>query len=197
MLVTITGLLLAGTLIGLIATGVDQRVEGLRQGRSIVAESGHYVVLGWSPRLRVVIDQLTKVDPSSVVVVLTDRDAAETDYDLRSDLDHGLGRRLIIRSGDPRLLSSLELTNIDEARSIIVLAPIGGGEADVVTTVLTLGRVVGFDHMPIIAEVSSDLMREKLLRVTGPNLHPVVVAESASRSAALGLRQPRSEEPHV
>jgi hypothetical protein len=50
LIVTLTGLLIAGTLIGLIAAGVEQRVERLRQGRSIVVESGHYVVLGWSER---------------------------------------------------------------------------------------------------------------------------------------------------
>ena len=77
--VTMTGVLIAGTLIGLIAAGVEQRVERLRRGRSIVVESGHYVVLGWSDRLRVVIDQLTKADPGAVVVVLAGRDAPDMD----------------------------------------------------------------------------------------------------------------------
>lgn len=77
LVVTLTGLLIAGTLIGLIAAGVEQRVEGLRRGRSIVVEDGHYVVLGWSRRLRVVIDQLTKADPGAVVVVLTNADASD------------------------------------------------------------------------------------------------------------------------
>ncbi len=187
--VTMTGVLIAGTLIGLIAAGVEQRVEQLRRGRSIVVESGHYVVLGWSDRVRVVIDQLTKADPRAVVVVLADRDAPDMDDDLRPDLDPSLGQRLIFRSGDPRLRSSVALTNVEEARAVIVLAPEAGGEADVVTTVLTLGRAIGFDGAPIVVEVSSDRVTEKLLRVTGPSLHPVNVAESSSRSAALVLRQ--------
>ena len=103
LVVTITGLLIAGTLIGLIASGVEQRVEGMRRGRSIVAEANHYVVLGWSSRLRVVIDQLTKSDQHSVVVVLADRDASEMNDELRADLDPTLGQRLVFRSGDPQL----------------------------------------------------------------------------------------------
>ena len=182
-------MLIAGTLIGLIASGVEQRVEGLRRGRSIVVETDHYVVLGWSSRSRVVIDQLTKSDRHSVVIVLADRDAPEMDDEFRPDLDTTLGHRLIFRSGDPQLPSSLELANIDDARAIIVLPPDRDGDADVVTVVLTIGQLIGFEHTPIVVEVSSDLMRDKLLRVAGPNLHPVVVAEAASRATALVLRQ--------
>lgn len=46
LLVTIFGILIAGTLIGLIANGVEQRVEEMRRGRSTVVETGHAVILG-------------------------------------------------------------------------------------------------------------------------------------------------------
>ncbi len=189
LIVTITGLLIAGTLIGLIASGVEQRVEALRRGRSLVVESGHFVVLGRSPRLRIIIDQLTKADPKTVVVVLADHDAPEMDQDVRADLDPSLGQRLIFRSGDPQLESSLEITNVDEARAVIVLADADDIESDVVTTALNVGRVIGFERTPIVVEVPDAQTREKLLLVTGPNLHPVVAAESVSRVAALVLRQ--------
>ncbi len=190
LIVTLTGLLIAGTLIGLIAAGVERRVERLRQGRSIVVESDHYVVLGWSERLRVVIDQLTVAEPNASVVVLADRDASWMDEDLRPGLDSALGRRLVIRSGDPRLPSGLELTNLEEARSIVVLADDAwGGGTSVVTTVLTVGRRTGFDGVPIVVEVPDDTTREKLRRATGPSVRTVVVAEAASRLATLVGRQ--------
>ncbi len=190
LIVTITGLLIAGTLIGLIASGVEQRVDSLRRGRSLVVESGHFVVLGSSPRLRIIIDQLTKSDRTTVVVVLADHDAAEMDQDVRADLDPSLGQRLIFRSGDPQLVSSLEIANVYEARAVIVLADDNDTESDVVTTALNVGRVIGFEHTPIVVEVPDAQTRDKLLLVTGPNLHPVVVSESVSRVASLVLRQP-------
>ncbi|MDH3755325.1 MAG: hypothetical protein OEU32_15760, partial [Acidimicrobiia bacterium] len=190
LIVTLTGLLIAGTLIGLIAAGVEQRVEQLREGRSVVVESDHYVVLGWSGRLQVVIDQLTTADPKATVVVLADRHASTMDDDLRRGLDRPLGHRLVIRSGDPRLPSGLGLTNLDEARAIVVLADDdGGGGIEVVTTVLMVGRRVGFDSVPIVVEVPDDTTREKLRLATGPSVRPVIVAESASRLAALVSRQ--------
>ncbi len=45
------------------------------------------------------------------------------------------------------------------------------------TVVLALGQMIGFEHTPIVVEVPSGLMRDKLLQVAGPNLHPVIVAE--------------------
>lgn len=195
LIVTLTGLLLAGTLIGLIAAGVERRVERLRQGRSIVVESDHYVVLGWSERLRVVINQLTAPDSNVSVVVLADRDASAMDDDLRPALDRALGRRLVVRSGDPRLQSGLVLTNLGEARAVIVLADDtwGAGTA-VVTTVLMVGRQVGFDGLPIVVEVSDDVTREKLQQATGPSVRTVIVAEAASRLATLVGRQPGLSE---
>ncbi len=46
LLVTLFGILVAGTLIGLIASAVEQRVEEMQRGRSIVVESDHVVILG-------------------------------------------------------------------------------------------------------------------------------------------------------
>ena len=39
LLVTVVGILIVGTLIGVISSGVEQRVEGLRRGRSAVVET--------------------------------------------------------------------------------------------------------------------------------------------------------------
>src|SRR6266508_1092262 len=51
LLVTLAGIFIAGSLIGLISSSVDQRVDALRRGRSNVLEHGHTLILGWSPRV--------------------------------------------------------------------------------------------------------------------------------------------------
>ena len=55
----------AGSLIGLISNAVDQQIEKLRMGRSNVLESGHTLVLGWSPRLPVILSELVIAAVSS------------------------------------------------------------------------------------------------------------------------------------
>ncbi|MDP9486755.1 MAG: potassium transporter TrkA, partial [Actinomycetota bacterium] len=47
--VTLGGILVFSTLIGIIFTGIDNKLDELRKGRSFVVETGHTVVYGWSP----------------------------------------------------------------------------------------------------------------------------------------------------
>ena len=51
LVLTLIGIFLAGSLIGLIASAVDQRIEDLRKGRSAVLEHHHTLILGWSERV--------------------------------------------------------------------------------------------------------------------------------------------------
>lgn len=51
-IVTIVGIIFGGSLIGLIASGVDQRVEELNRGRGAVIKTGHSLILGWSAAVR-------------------------------------------------------------------------------------------------------------------------------------------------
>ena len=47
LLVTFGGLLIFSALIGVISTGLDSRIQDLREGRSLVIEEGHTLILGW------------------------------------------------------------------------------------------------------------------------------------------------------
>ena len=51
LLITLCGIFIAGSLIGLIASGLDQRIDELRRGRSDVIEADHSLILGWSSRV--------------------------------------------------------------------------------------------------------------------------------------------------
>src|SRR3954447_10902502 len=46
--ITIGGLFVVSALIGVIATGLDNKIQELRKGRSFVIESDHTLILGWS-----------------------------------------------------------------------------------------------------------------------------------------------------
>ena len=58
LLVTLLGVLIGGSLIGLIVATVDSKVEQLRRGRSAVVEHGHTLILGWSPRVFTLISEI-------------------------------------------------------------------------------------------------------------------------------------------
>jgi len=48
--VTLGGVFIVSTLIGVLTSGIEGKVEELRKGRSRVIEEGHTLILGWSPR---------------------------------------------------------------------------------------------------------------------------------------------------
>jgi voltage-gated potassium channel Kch len=146
LLVTFFGILIAGTLIGLIATGIEQRVEAMQRGRSSVVESGHIVILGASPRLPVVVEQVAFANRKGrpiTTVVLANREPAELQAEVRAAVPESHGGRLVFRRGDPTRVTDLAIAGIRDARAIIVLADDdGAGDAGVVKAVLATGAAL-------------------------------------------------------
>ena len=195
LLITIVGLLVAGTLIGVIANGIEQRVDQMRRGRSRVVESGHVVILGASARLPVVVQQLAlanRVRHRDAIVLLAEDDPAELEEYVRSVADDLYGSRLVIRSGDPARTADLALAGVDEARAIIVLADEDTrGDAGVVKAVLAAGAELGgFDGTPIVAEVSSLETGVSLVNACGSSVHPVIAMQAVGRVTGYALREP-------
>ena len=125
--VTTVGILIAGTLIGLIANGIEQRMTQMQRGRGVVVERGHTVVLGASDRLPIVIEQLVfanigRKKTESAIVVLAEREPAELSETVRTVVHDTKGSRLVFRWGDPTRPAALSAVAISEARNVIVLA---------------------------------------------------------------------------
>ncbi|MFE1381461.1 potassium transporter TrkA [Streptomyces sp. NPDC058740] len=131
--VTVGGIFLVSALIGVLTTGLNQRIHELRKGRSQIMERGHTVVLGWSDQVFTVIAELVEANQSerrSCVVVLADRDKVSMEDAIRARIPDTKSTRVICRSGNPLVRTDLELVSPDTAKSIMVL-PSAGEEKDV------------------------------------------------------------------
>lgn len=140
LLVTICGIFLAGSLIGLIATAVDHQIEQLRKGRSKVIEAGHTLVLGWSPRLPTILSELVEANANqkrSAVVVLATVPKDEMEDELRLQVPDTRTTRVVCRTGDPSRAGDLDMVGATRARAIIVLTG-EEGDAGVVKAVLAV-----------------------------------------------------------
>jgi Trk K+ transport system NAD-binding subunit len=191
LLITVFGILIAGTLIGLVATGIEQRVGELRRGRSPVVESGHVVILGASSRLPVVVEQLALAHRSrrrNAIVVLANREPDELWDDVRGYADSLHSSRLVFRWGDPTRTSDLAIANVREARAVIVLAD---DDAGAVKAVLAAGAALGgFDRIPIVVDLDDPETAEGLTLACGGAVEPLVAKRSVARIMALALREP-------
>jgi voltage-gated potassium channel Kch len=194
LVVTLAGIFIAGSLIGLIANAVDQRIELLRKGRSAVLEHRHTLILGWSDRVPAIVGELVLANESlkrAAVVVLADVDKVMMEETLRDSVGDFLTTKLVCRSGNTATFADLGLVNVQGARSIVV---IGGNDATVVKTLLALKHLGTAPAAPIVAEVNDDDFARSIRSLFGEqvvivNSDAVVAELTAQACRQRGLSQ--------
>lgn len=167
LMVTISGIFLFGTLIGTISTTMQARLERLRRGRTIVLESDHSVILGWSPWIAVLIGDLARAAGArrrTPIVVLADRDRAEMEDALRAATGDRRGPMVICRNGDPTIASELHRVSIRDARTVVAIgSDAATSDATVAATVLAVGIACdGFDRQTVVAEIDDPAAAQTL-----------------------------------
>jgi ion channel POLLUX/CASTOR len=160
LVITLAGILIASSLIGLVATGIDRKINDLRKGRSRVIEEQHTLILGWSPRLFGVIRQLVVAGQGGgrgCVVVLADRDKVEMEDEIRARAGATGKTRVRCRTGDPASPADLELVNAFAAKSIVVLGGADDGDAEAVKAVLAvMADDPELERAYVVAELSDE-----------------------------------------
>ena len=126
--ITFAGILVISTLVGALTGVIDEKMTELRKGRSRVLESGHTLILGWSPRIYTIISELVTANDNqrrASIVILGDKDKVEMEDAIRERITDTKTTRIICRSGNPMDISDLEIANPQGSRSIILLPPQG------------------------------------------------------------------------
>ena len=194
--VTLGGIVLVATLIGVINTGLEGRLAELRKGRSKVVEEGHVVVLGWSAQVFPIISELVLANANKrnqCVVVLADRDKVEMEDAIRQRLPNTRTTRVVCRTGSPLDVDELDVASPQTARSIIVLAPPDGDpDTDVIRTLLALTNAPNRRSEPysIVAEISEPRTLEVARLASRGEARLVLTGELIGRIAAQTCRMP-------
>ena len=132
-------------IIGVIVAGIEGKLYQLRRGRSQVLESDHIVILGWSTQVFPILSELLLIDDDRVpvtVVILGDKDKVEMEEEVRTRIRKNRRIRVICRQGVATDLIDLRITNLDRAKSIIILPPEQSGHPDtsIIKTLLALSN---------------------------------------------------------
>ncbi len=191
--ITIFGLLVAGTLIGIIAAGVEDRIDHMRRGRSVVIESDHVVVLGASDRLPVLLQQLVLANDGAhrgrTIVVLADLDPAEIHAAAQGAADPSGRTKIVYRSGDPTDLNDLALARLPTARAAIVLSDRRSDRAAMETVLAIAAELGGLDRLTVAVELLDETDMFRLRRAFGESVQPIVTEDAVARTVAFALRQ--------
>lgn len=192
LLVTLAGIFIAGSLIGLIATTVDQNIEELRKGRSAVLENDHTLILGWSERVPAIVRELTIAHESrknSAVVILALEEKDVMEEVLRDAIDDTRGTRIVCRRGDPSDLASLALANYQACRSVIIVDGPGGAAATVKTLLAIRAVDPELSNSHVVAEMSDPDTATSLSSLIGKRLVTVNSDDVVAELTAQACRQ--------
>ena len=124
--VTLGGIFVISTFIGTLTSGIESKLDELRRGKSMVLQSGHTLILGWSPKVFTIISELLIANENQHkphIVILAGLDKVEMDEAIATRFPSTKNTRIICRTGSPIDLDELEIANPHDARSIIILAP--------------------------------------------------------------------------
>jgi voltage-gated potassium channel Kch len=196
LIVTVGGLIIVASLIGIVSGAFDSKVEELRKGRSRVLESDHTLILGWSSKVFPIVREICTANVSrgkASIVILADRDKVEMEDDLKAQVGATGKTRIIVRSGDPMNLAELEVANPHTARSIIVLASEDSDDPDseVIKTTLAVTNNPRrkADQYHIVGELRDPGNREAARLVGRDEAHWVLSTELISRITVQTCRQ--------
>jgi voltage-gated potassium channel Kch len=142
LLVTLGGIFVVSALIGVLNNAIEGQMDRLRKGRSRVLESGHTLVLGWSPQVFTILNELmiaNENQPKARIVVLAEKDKVAMEEEIWERVMSRGKTRIICRSGDPIDPNDLEIVSPHTAKSIVVI-PTEGADPDieVIKTVLAI-----------------------------------------------------------
>jgi len=194
-LVTAGGIFIFSTLIGILSSGIDAKLEDLRKGRSFVVEQHHTVILGWSSQIFQVISELAIANANkrdAVIAILAEKDKVEMEEEIYSRIPDTKTTRIVCRTGSPIDLTDLEIINPNAARSIIILSSEADDpDAHTIKTILALINNPHRRQEPfhIVAEVRDPQNLEVAQMIAKNEVKVLPISELISRIAVQTCRQ--------
>jgi voltage-gated potassium channel Kch len=195
LMVTLGGIFIVSTFIGIIANGISNKLDELRKGHSFVVEKNHTLILGWSEKIFPIISELVIANENlkkPCIVVLAKKDKVEMEDEIQTRIPDTKNTKVICRNGNPIDQGDLGIVNLNEARSIIILSE---SESDpdvhVIKTILAITNNHNRkkENYHIVAELS-DAKNKYVAEMIGNNELTVIhTDELISRVIAQTCRQ--------
>jgi len=179
-----------------LTTGLEDKLDELRKGRSRVIETGHTAILGWSAQVFPIISELVVANenlPKSCIVILGDKDKVEMEDDVRDKAGDTGRTRIVCRTGSPMEMADLEIVSLHSAKSIIILAPEDADDPDssVIKTMLAITNNPHRRPEPyhIVAEMHNPRNMDVARIVGRDEVELVLTGELIARITAQTCRQ--------
>ncbi len=195
-LATLSGVGVVALLIGLVSSTIGDKLEDLRKGKSPVIDQGHTLILGFNEKVFAILRELREANSNhagAVIVILSEQDKEEVETAVRERMGDLRTTRVVVRQGSPFSLHDLRKVGAGRARSIIVLATEGDGEAadmSAIKTLLALRRVPGaLTKNHAVVELLDGGRRAVVEQLGAGGVEVVAMGETLSRMMVQTARQ--------
>ena len=87
---TLVGIFVISMLIGIISSGIDEKLEELKKGKSFVIEKNHTLIIGWSNKIFSIIEEIIEANANQRnqrIVIVADRDKVEMEDEIKSKIE--------------------------------------------------------------------------------------------------------------
>lgn len=196
LIVTIGGVFVISTLIGILSSAIEAKLDDLRKGHSRLLEENHTVILGWTEQIYTIIPEIVSANEnqkSSCIAIMSDHDKVEMEESLQGRIGKTGSTHIVCRTGSPMDINDLSIVSINSARSIIILSPEDSEDPDseVIKIILAITNHPDRRQEPyhIIAEIRNPRNSEIAKIVGKDELETIQTGEIVARIIAQTCRQ--------
>ena len=196
LIVTIGGVFVISTLIGILSSAIEAKLDDLRKGHSRLLEANHTVILGWTEQIYTIIPEIVSANEnqkSSCIAIMSEHDKVEMEESLQGRIGKTGSTHIVCRTGSPMDINDLSIVSINSSRSIIVLSPEESEDpdAEVIKIILAITNHPDRRQEPfhIIAEIRNPRNSEIAKIVGKDELETIQTGEIVARIIAQTCRQ--------
>ena len=188
----LVGLLFTSILIGVVSSGIEQRLDSLRRGNSLVLEKNHTIILGYNLGEHGLLRQLIIAtgNKNRKIVILTDIEKPDLESDLHNNLDVPKNIEIICRNGDITNINDLRCCSIEKSELIIVNALNDNRRIKTILAVLCLRKEFKECNARMVACVSNERYLLPKNKLTSKNIIMLKTDEIMARIIAHTTTEP-------
>lgn len=120
---TLCGLFLTSVLIGVITTGVEDKLSNLRKGTSVIQEDDHTLIIGFDDNIYTILRELIEANSNkknTCIVVLGEQEKEEIEEAIATHISDRKTTKIICRSGNLHEIPILARCSVETCRSVII-----------------------------------------------------------------------------
>ncbi len=192
LIVTLGGIFIVSIFIGIITSGIQNKVEDLRRGKSVVVEKDHIVILGWSETIFTLIEEFIEANKNqkkSCIVIMASKDKVEMEEAIRERINMKGKTKIVCRQGSPIDVTDLNMVNINDSKVIVINDDV---DSNTIKIILAITARDNKSNSPynIIATIK-DPENLHVAQIAGKGQVEIILADSLiSRIIAQTCRQP-------